>query len=492
MRFQLMQGYPWGVTLRLYDSATRSLRDFEPLIPGKASIYICGLTVQGAPHIGHVRFAVAFDQVRRWMTKGHGLDVTLVRNVTDIEDKILNKSKRAKKTWWEWAYSHEIQTAKALETLGILPPSYEPRATGHIQEIIEMISRLIERGHAYVAEDGSGDVYFAVTSWSEYGSLTRQDIEDLAPAGDGKPGVKRDPRDFALWKGRARDKHDDASWDSPFGPGRPGWHIECSAMAYRYFGESFDIHGGGVDLRFPHHENEMAQSQACGYGFARYWMHNAWVTMSGEKMSKSLGNTVVVSEMVKQVRPLVLRYYLGSAQYRSTIEYSPAALQEAETTVNRLEGFLRRVEPLLSDEELLAVDQSPQFPEKFAACMDEDFNIPGALAVVFDTLRAGNSALDANDQAAAKEAALAVISMTDVLGVNPLSSQWSQAGAHSDDSAAKDTALDALVKGRLAARAQARADKDFAAADAIRDELTGAGVVIEDTPQGARWRVKTS
>lgn len=484
--------YSRRVTFRLYDSAQRTVRDFVPVTEGKASIYICGLTVQGAPHIGHVRFTVAFDQLRRWLTRGHGLDVTLVRNVTDIEDKILNKSRRAKRTWWEWAYLHELQTNKALEALGVLPPTYEPRATGHMPEVIELCEQLIERGHAYVAEDGSGDVYFDVRSWADYGSLTRQDVDDLAPAGDGEAGAKKDPRDFALWKGRPEAGCAAAAWNSPFGPGRPGWHIECSAMAHRYLGEEFDIHGGGVDLRFPHHENELAQSNAAGHAFARYWMHNAWVTMSGEKMSKSLGNSVVVLDLIENVRPLVLRYYLGSAQYRSTIEYAPDSLTEADSAVTRLEGFMRRASENIEAEEIHAAATGTQFPEKFRAVMDDDLNVSGALAVVYDTVRAGNSAIDSGDTATVKQSLLEVAAMTDVLGVNPLSPQWAgnTTTASTKESEAM-SALDNLINLRLEAREKARANKDFTQADAIRDELTTAGVVIEDSRGGARWRFES-
>lgn len=477
------------MTLKIYDSATRSLRDFEPLVPGKVGIYICGLTVQGSPHIGHVRFTVAFDQLRSWLEVGHGYDVTLVRNVTDVDDKIINKARRAKEPWWAWAYKHERETTAALEALGVRPATYEPRATGHMQEIVSLIERLIERGHAYRAIDGTDDVYFDVRSWDGYGELTRQQLDDLAPATDGKAMAKKDPRDFALWKGRPHADYDDPVWPSPWGWGRPGWHIECSAMAHRYLGEEFDIHGGGVDLRFPHHENEIAQSCAAGYNYAQYWMHNAWVTMSGEKMSKSLGNSVVVTELVKTVRPLVLRYYLGSAQYRSTIEFSPESLTEAATTVARLETFLRRGQEVVEPSDIEAATSPEYIPQEFADAMNDDLNIPGALAVVFDTLRAGNAALDAGNKDEAKAAVMAVICMTDILGVNPLSEHWSGKGSSADESSQLEESMGGLIQGRLDARDAARADKDYAAADAIRDELVKAGIIIEDTPDGARWRL---
>lgn len=472
--------------MRIYDSAKREIRDFEPVEAGKASIYICGLTVQGSPHIGHIRFTVAFDQLRRWLTAGHGLDVTLVRNVTDIEDKIIKKAKRNKTPWWAWAYKHELETSKALDALGVIPATYEPRATGHIGDMCDIIDALIEKGHAYIAEDGSGDVYFDVHSWDRYGELTGQKLEDLASAGDGGDNVKRSPQDFALWKGRPEGADGGATFPSPYGWGRPGWHIECSAMARKFLGETFDIHGGGVDLRFPHHENEQAQSCAAGFDFAQYWMHNGWVTMSGEKMSKSLGNSVLVLDMIKTTRPLVLRYYLGAAHYRSTIEYSPESLAEAETAIGRIEGFLARAK------ETLGVDTfevNTDYPEKFRACMDDDLNVSGALAVIFDTVRHGNTALDQGDNAAVQEAATQIVSMTDILGVNPLDDHWAGNNTNDDNNA---DALDALIQERIKARMAARASKDYAAADQIRDELAAAGIQLEDTPDGARWRLERS
>ncbi|WP_040159457.1 cysteine--tRNA ligase [Mobilicoccus massiliensis] len=470
------------MSLYLYDTAARELREFVPLEQGKVGMYICGLTTQGTPHIGHLRFAVAFDILRRWLEYGHGYDVTLVRNVTDIDDKILRKSAENDAPWWAWSYAHERETTQAMETLGIRPPTYEPRATGHIPEMVELIDALIARGHAYPAPDGSGDVYFDVRSFPEYGALTHQSIDDMEAAADADPRGKRDPRDFALWKGHKADEPETASWPTPYGRGRPGWHLECSAMARKYLGDTFDIHGGGVDLRFPHHENEQAQSRAAGLGFARYWMHNAWLTAAGEKMSKSLGNGMTVEEITKVARPLAVRYYIGSAHYRSTLEYQPSSLSEAETAIARIESFLERAGGRdLLDEPLLPV---ADLPRGFTQSMDDDLGVAGALAVVHDTVRAGNSALDADDAATARNAARQVLAMTSVLGVNPYDDVWS--GGTSSDSGL-EAALDALVRERIEARAAARKDRDFATADAIRDSLTAAGVAVEDTPQGARW-----
>jgi cysteinyl-tRNA synthetase len=485
------------VTLSLYDTASREQRPFEPLEPGRVGLYICGLTTQGSPHIGHVRFAVAFDILRRWLERGHGYDVTLVRNVTDIDDKILVRSAEAGEPWWAWSYHHERETNHALDLLGVLPPTYEPRATGHITEQVELIDTLVDNGHAYAAEDGSGDVYFDVRSWPSYGELTRQKLDDMEPAGDADPRGKRDPRDFALWKGSKAGEPQTASWPTPYGRGRPGWHLECSAMARKYLGDAFDIHGGGVDLRFPHHENEQAQSRAAGLDFANVWLHNAWVTVKGAKMGKSLGNALAVTELTKTVRPLVLRYYLGAAHYRSTIEYGEGSLDEALAAVERIEGYLDRAlevvgEPadaVLAASRELPVDEV--FPAAFREALDDDLNVPGALAVVFGLVREGNKAMDAApdgvDQVATRHTLLQLAAMLDVIGANPLDPRWGGTASGGDR---VGEVLAALVQERLDARASARAEKDFAAADAIRDQLTALGVVIEDTPTGARWALR--
>lgn len=337
--------------MRLYNTATRAVEDFVPLVPGKVSIYHCGLTVQASPHLGHIRKEVVFDVLRRWLAF-QGYEVTVVANVTDIDDKILAKSAAAGVEWWAHAYRYERELHDAYAALGCLPPTYEPRATGHIPEMISLIEILLERGHAYVAEDGSGDVYFDVRSWPRYGELSGQKVDDMAPAEDADPRGKRDPRDFALWKGHKETEPETASWPTPWGRGRPGWHLECSAMSGKYLGDTFDIHGGGIDLRFPHHENELAQSAAAGHGFAKVWMHNAWVTMAGEKMSKSLGNTALVSEVTKAFDPRAVRFFLLAPHYRSQIEFSPAdettrgSLAEAEKGIERIDSFLNSAREL--------------------------------------------------------------------------------------------------------------------------------------------------
>ncbi|MGH3966122.1 MAG: cysteine--tRNA ligase [Pseudonocardiaceae bacterium] len=460
------------MSLHLYDTATRSQREFVPLRPRTASIYVCGATVQGVPHIGHVRSALNYDVLRRWlMATGH--DVFLVRNVTDVDDKILAKSAEAGRPWWEWAYTHERAFEDAYTALGCLPPSALPRATGHIPQMVELIARLIDRGHAYIAD---GDVYFAVATMDGYGSLSGQRPDEVCQAESAASG-KRDPRDFTLWKGA---KPGEPCWQTPWGPGRPGWHLECSAMATAYLGAEFDIHGGGLDLIFPHHENELAQSRAAGDGFARYWLHNGWVTLSGEKMSKSLGNTLSVPATLRRVRAVELRYYLISAHYRSAIEYSDGALEEAVAAYRRIESFVHRVR------ERCGVPEPSTWCADFAGAMDDDLGTPAALAAIHGAVHEGNAALDAGDHPAAVGAAGSVRAMTGVLGLDPLADQWRSTSG----SDATSAALAVLVDRLLAERAEARDRRDYPTADAVRDQLLAAGIAVEDTPDGPVWTVK--
>jgi cysteinyl-tRNA synthetase len=460
------------VTLHLYDTATRSLRPFEPLVPGKASIYLCGATVQAPPHIGHIRSGVNFDILTRWLAHS-GYEVTFLRNVTDIDDKILRKSAEAGRPWWAWAAQNEAAFTWAYDTLGCLRPTYEPRATGHITEMIDLMQRLIDTGHAYTSD---GDVYYDVRSFPSYGSLSRQNMEAMHPAGDTEgEHRKRDPRDFAWWKSS---KPGEPTWPTPWGPGRPGWHLECSAMATRYLGAQFDIHGGGLDLVFPHHENEIAQSVGAGDAFARYWMHNAWLTIGGEKMSKSLGNSLLVTEIVKQWRPVEVRYYLGSAHYRSNMEFSADALDEAAAAYHRIENFYERAVEFVDD-----AQPTGAVCAEFVDAMDDDLGVPQALAAVHNVVREGNSALAEGDRVTVQGALASVLAMTDVLGINP--QRWHQA-----TSSDLTPVVDALVQVALEQRTAARARKDFAAADAIRDQLAEAGVIVEDTPSGPRWTLK--
>ena len=492
--------------LRLYDSAARAVVPLTPtVIPGTVAIYLCGATVQGSPHIGHMRSAIAFDVLRRWLERS-GQRVVLIRNVTDIDDKILAKSTAADPPveWWAWAQRYEREFDAAYRALGVAPPTYEPRATGHVPEMIDLVQRLLDAGHAYVGE--RGNVYFDVRSLSDYGSLTNQRVEDLATTEDESQidddveADKRDPRDFALWKAARPAEPADAAWDAPWGRGRPGWHLECSAMSRRYLGEVFDIHGGGIDLRFPHHENEQAQSHGAGWGFARHWVHNAWVTVKGEKMSKSLGNSLVVAELLKTYDAPVLRLALGTVHHRSTVEFSDETLADAAGLWERLSGAVLRAREETEGGGTSPVDAAVEtvraraLPAEYTAAMDEDLNLAGAMAVVHATLKRLNTVLAArvSERDAVVDAALDLRSQLDVMGLDPLAEPWRSrvlgTGPAGADGAAAD-ALDHLVTALLDQRAEARAARDWARADALRDELTAAGVVVEDSAAGARWHV---
>jgi cysteinyl-tRNA synthetase len=464
----------------LYDTATRSVRDFVPLTPGQVGIYLCGLTVQSTPHIGHLRSAVNYDVLRRWLLHTN-YEVTFIRNVTDVDDKILDKaSGQQGRPFWAIAYENRLVLEATYGALNVLPPTYEPLATAHIPEMHELIVELIERGRAYPASGGNGDVYFSVPSYPEYGSLSGQNPDDMRPPTDGGEPDKRDYRDFALWKGVKADEPADASWPSPWGRGRPGWHIECSAMARRYLGAEFDIHGGGLDLTFPHHENEIAQSKSAGLPFARFWVHHALLNLGEAKMSKSLGNVIDLPAVEAMgIRPAELRYYLGTPHYRSRIDYSDDALREAAVAYRRIEGFVQRAA------EVVGPGRPKDVPPSFAAAMNDDLNTSAALAVVHDTIREGNTALAAGDEAGIRGALTAVRAMLGVLGLDPIDGHW----RGTDDKGDLKPVVDVLVKLALEQRTQARARKDWAAADAVRDQLKNAGIQVEDTPAGPRWTV---
>ncbi|MFI5932537.1 cysteine--tRNA ligase [Actinoplanes sp. NPDC051494] len=467
------------MTLRLHDTATRSVRDFVPRSPGQIGIYVCGLTVQSVPHIGHLRSGVNYDIMRRWLLHS-GYEVTFIRNVTDVDDKLLVKSQQTGQPFWAIAYANKLVLDADYRSLNVLPPTYEPLATGHIPEMHELIGELIERGHAYASSAGNGDVYFDVASWADYGSLSGQKPEDMLSAGEAAEHGKRNPADFALWKGLKEDEPTDASWPSPWGRGRPGWHIECSAMARRYLGAEFDIHGGGLDLTFPHHENEIAQSRSAGLPFARYWVHNALLNLGEAKMSKSLGNVIDVEAVrAMGIRPVELRYYLGVPHYRSRIDYSGDALGEAATAYKRIEGFVERAV------EVVGHGRPKTVPPAFAAAMNDDFNTSAALAVVHDTIREGNSALAAQDETGVRAALTEVRAMLGVLGLDPLDETWGGGEPGGD----LKPIVDSLVALALEQRAAARGRKDWAAADSVRDQLKNAGVQVEDTPAGPRWTV---
>lgn len=515
--------------LNLYDTASHQVSHFVPLKPGEVGIYVCGATVQSSPHIGHIRAAVAFDIVRRWFLK-LGYKVTFVRNVTDIDDKILVKAAAAGQRWWARAYYYEREFTEAYNTLGVLPPTVEPRATGHMSDMIDLIQRILDNGHGYVVTDAdgkpTGNVYFDVASWPHYGELTHQkqtsEVDEAAAVADRMgPSVdatgadkynpvdpadaspdKHDPRDFALWKAPKDTDPEDARWSTPFGVGRPGWHIECSAMSHRYLGDGFDIHGGGLDLRFPHHENEMAQTRAAGYPSAARWMHSAWVTAKGEKMSKSLGTGLSVPSVLAEHSAWVVRYALGSVQYRSMLEWSDQALVEAQAAYERIMNFIERAGVALGEQperaEIAGVS-ADDLPADFVSAMNDDVNVSGATAAIFTAIRNGNTLLSKLDDRADGDAAraevrsalVAVRAMLDTLGLDPLAKPWAgAAGADGNGESREHDVLDALITEQLNARAEARKSRDFAKADAIRDALGAAGIAIEDGPQGSTWSLK--
>ena len=452
--------------LNLYDTKSRVVSAFKPLKKGEVGIYLCGATVQAPPHIGHIRSGVNFDILRRWLITS-GFNVTFVRNVTDIDDKILHKAVHEEIPWWQVAMKYERAFTDAYNALNVLPPTYEPRATGHITQMIELMQKLIENGSAYAP--GNGDVYLEVRKLKEYLTLSNQKLDDLQSSEDADSTFKKDPRDFALWKAA---KKGDPAWPTPWGAGRPGWHLECSAMAHAYLGEAFDIHGGGLDLIFPHHENEIAQSNAAGYKFANTWMHNAWVTTSGEKMSKSLGNSLQVVEILKKVRGIELRWYLGSAHYRSMLEFSFEALNESATAFKRIEAFLSRAESVIGKEiEIVIADE-------FSKAMNDDLAVPQGLAFIAESMRIGNSAGD--DKKVLAKTAGEIRGALSILGCDPKDAAFAKDKSN-------DAAMDGLIKLALAQREAARERKDFKAADDIRDQIASLGITVEDTTNGPRW-----
>jgi len=468
------------VSLRLYDTATRSVRPFVPLVEGHVGIYVCGPTVQAAPHVGHLRSAVVLDVLHRWLRES-GYAVTFVRNVTDVDDKIIHDAAHTGEPWWALATRMTRAFTHAYDAVHVLPPTAEPRVTGSIPSIVALIERIIERGHAYASD---GDVYLAVCTAEGYGSLSGQDPAALQVTLDEHFARKRDPLDFALWKAA---KPGEPSWPSPWGPGRPGWHIECSAMAVDHLGESFDLHAGGLDLLFPHHENERAQSQCAGHGFARGWLHHGLVTGpgGGEKLSKSLGNATTVSDVLTTVRPAVLRYALGAGHYRSPLEWSPQAVADATAAYERIETFVRNASEA---SEGVAPGASKASWQEFAAALDDELGVPQALAAVHAGVRAGNALLAAGELPALAATLADVRRMLSVLALDPIG-QWPTTNAGE-----LAPVVDALVAAVVEARAQARARNDWPQADALRDRLAAAGVVLEDVraadgTTGVRWRL---
>ena len=456
------------MALELFDSKSQTLREFVPLKPGFVSIYVCGPTVQSAPHLGHLRSALVYDLLRRWL-EFNETSVTLVRNVTDIDDKVLVNAKAVERDWQEFAKEVEQTFNSAYSALGILEPTYSPHATEHIDDMISLVESLIAKGHAYQAEDGSANVFFDTSSWPSYGSLTNQKLENMEGEAESSFG-KKNVHDFALFKAHKAEEPESAAWITPWGLARPGWHIECSAMAKHFLGESFDIHGGGLDLRFPHHENELAQSTANGDAFANFWSHNALVTIQGQKMSKSLGNGISVEELLEVGSWAAIRYWLSSSQYRSNLDYVPTSLTDAQAALDRINSFIKRAKL-----EVDVIDAG--VPPAFTDAMNSDLNVPGALAVLHEMVRAGNTALDSKESQTVSSCLSQVLAMVEVLGLmleepKEVSPELSQK-------------IEELVE----LRAQAKANKDFNEADEIRDELTKLGVTLEDLPNQTIWSI---
>ncbi len=455
------------MALELFDSKSQELRVFTPLTSGHVEMYVCGPTVQSGPHLGHLRSALVYDILNRWL-RASDYTVTLVRNVTDIDDKVLVNA--GERDWREFAKEVEATFDDAYEKLGILEPTHKPHATEHIEDMIHLVSKLIDLGHAYQSEDGSANVFFDTSSWPNYGELTNQKLENMEGETEVSHG-RRSPNDFALFKAHKPEEPETASWKTPWGLARPGWHIECSAMAKHFLGESFDIHGGGLDLRFPHHENELAQSSAAGDRFANFWLHNALVTINGNKMSKSLGNGVSVEQLTAAGSWGAIRYWLLSAQYRSNLDYSETSIRDAQAALDRITGFLKRT----TETRRIEIDYS-YIPEEFKAAMDSDLNVPGALAVIHERVRAGNTAFDSNDQDALKLCVEQVKAMVNVLGLTFAY----QEPLYSEEFSRQ---VEALIQKRQ----EAKLAKDFAQADAIRVELEELGVTLKDMKDITMW-----
>lgn len=460
--------------LKIYNDLHNQKEEFVPLQPGKVNLYVCGMTVYDLCHLGHARVMVVFDVVYRYF-KSIGYDITYIRNITDIDDKIINRANENGEPFSELTERFIQAMHDDSDVLGILPPDVEPKATDHLPEIIAMVERLIENGHAYAVDNG--DVYYDVKSFPEYGKLSGKSIDDLqAGARVDVDDIKRDPLDFALWKSA---KPDEPSWPSPWGDGRPGWHIECSAMSTKALGDTFDIHGGGADLSFPHHENEIAQSEgATGHEFVKYWMHNGFVRINDEKMSKSLGNFFTIREILERYQGEEVRYFILTSQYRSPLNYDDEHLDNARGALTRFYTALRGLD--LTGVEAL---ENSAVEEKFHAAMCDDFNTPEALAAMFELVRDINRARAEDEGKAASMAAL-LVKLGAMLGLLQGDAETYLRGGNASTDGLSDADIDALVE----QRSQAKADKNWAEADRLRDELKEQGIVIEDNVSGATWR----
>jgi cysteinyl-tRNA synthetase len=464
------------MTLTIYNTLARKKEAFKPIEDGKINMYVCGMTVYDYCHIGHARVLVSFDVITRYL-RSQGWDVNYVRNITDIDDKILNRANENGEVYTDLTDRFIAAMHEDEIQLGVLRPDQEPRATAHIDDIISMIEALVEKGFAYAANNG--DVYYRVAKFEGYGKLSGKNPDELmAGARIEVESVKEDPRDFALWKSA---KEGEVFWDSPWGAGRPGWHIECSAMSKCCLGNTFDIHGGGPDLPFPHHENEIAQSEAAnGCNFVNYWMHAGAVRVDGEKMSKSLGNFFTIREVLEKYKPEVVRYLLISRHYRSGINYSEDNLIEARAGLERFYQSLRAY----TDVEPLSVEalKGNHFYERFVAAMNDDFNTSEALAAMFDLVRTLNTATKAGDVEEARDLAAQLKGIGAIFGILQGDAESFLKAGGDDEISAED------VEALIAERIQAKADKNWGRADEIRDQLLEQGVVLEDSPAGTTWR----
>lgn len=481
--------------LKIYNTLTRKKEAFVPVNPGKIGMYVCGVTVYDMCHIGHARSVVLFDVIYRYLVKT-GLDVNYIRNFTDIDDKIINRANQLGEDWKQLAERYVKEFHIDMDALGVKRPNIEPKATDHIQDIISLIAALIDTGHAYEAD---GDVMFSVTSFSTYGKLSGKKTEDLVSGArveiDEK---KKDPLDFALWKAA---KIGEPFWNSPWGPGRPGWHIECSAMSMRYLGPTFDIHGGGADLTFPHHENEIAQSEAAtGEPFAKYWIHNGFVNIRSEKMSKSLGNVLNIRDILKDTHPETLRLFLLSSHYRSPLDFSDTSIKEASVGLERLYAALSSLEELeRSGGEMSSLpEELSNLEMRFREAMDDDFNTPKGLAIMFEASRAinrihtesgGNKEKIPSPDLLEKARKELLGWAQDVFGILNETSQDFLERARKSGAIELGISEDE-IRELLDQRAEARKARNFKLADEIRDKLLSWGILIEDGPKGSSWRVK--
>jgi cysteinyl-tRNA synthetase len=487
------------MTIRLYNSLSRQKEVFEPVEPGKVSMYVCGPTVYDSCHIGHARSVVVFDVIYRYL-KARGYEVFYVRNFTDVDDKIIARANKEGVTSDEISEKYIKEFHQDMDSLNMVRPTVEPRATGHIGQIIGIVSTLIEKGYAY---ESGGDVYFSVEKYHDYGKLSGRKLEEMIAGSRVEVDPrKKNPFDFVLWKAS---KPDEPQWDSPWGKGRPGWHIECSAMSAEYLGQTFDIHGGGKDLIFPHHENEIAQSEAAfGQTFVKYWVHNGFINIDQEKMSKSLGNFLTIKEIVKTWHPEALRLFLLSSHYRSPLDYTDQAMQEATSGMDRIYAMMARVEQhLKTTVQEIASGHAYQRPlsetetgRLFLEAMDDDFNTARATAIIFETVRKVNRLIDAEAGADASAHQGAVLHETadilkigKILGIANLAPNvyFKQA---QEDVIARQKIDPEWIEEKIAARKRARQNKDFAEADKIRDELLAQDIVLEDRSDGTIWKLK--